>query len=307
MKLQVLFEFLCAFVPPRPFADAPDKTWVVLPNLKNLADASRRHFPVLLFDHRDRVSLNASEENDPNRRSDSTYDQLKDPFEPTPFELCDLGGEDIMIRPSWSSGATSADKDFRSETATLQNLMRIKKAGLGLERFDGRLLEGEQAVRIAARLELDQGRLFADPEAVTNEDFEIFNEDIQEVVAGSTQKIARRIVLEFDPIDSVDFAFRKFGESATQEKTLRLKSPAPTGTITVRIRNTEGGKIWRRQLPGYSKEHPSEMNLYFPYSANQLTGPLPHMLLRIPSDVGDTGICAPKAFDGWTIPGADGP
>lgn len=282
-NLKIYFEFLCAFVPPKPFSEQPKSCWVVLPNFTS---SSNSHFPVLLYDRDYRAPDEELQSENlipvpPGQSSEVSQDK---------WDLLQFAGEELEIRPD---GKPLPDGDSLNTSSSLDTILRIARAKVGMEIFDQRLIFDNDPEKVSCRLLLRKGTLGIGKE--TEDAFGVFNLDEDSPLLHS-QKMAQQVVLTLGFEQYVDLVFRKLG--AVDERRLRLM-PTISEEVDVTIRNCEAGRIWERPLPPYEDQFDNEINLFFTLSKgfNPETPP-PTIFLRLSQD-GPQGICAPKAFDGW--------
>ncbi len=278
-NLTVDFEFLCAFAPPAPFAQGPKNCWVVLPDLTGVQEPFRAHYPCVVYDRHHRVAdIEIENEGKKPRPPAGRQDRQE-------FVMCE--GESIEIRPNgdpMTANNLGLDGD-------LPHVMRIATAGVGLEQIDARLIEKAKPDRVAARLQLNAGTLSEG--ALTDIDFELSK-------GGSTihvGKIARRVSLALLDLNHVDFVFRRFSNDA--ERILRLRTSFASSEV--KIRNCEEEFIWLTDMPPYDAQASDEINQFFRLAADYDAGdPPPYVTMKARNLLeGPSGVCAPKAFDGW--------
>lgn len=297
--LEIYFEFLCAFVPPKPFVgpgDRPTECWCVLPNLRNEQNENWQHFPVFLFNEDNVQPLPAG-------LMPRQPDHVHEPPEGLALKHFDLQGEWVEIEP-FRNGAPVSGGNFQPQSvleaaekpsssqnlaeSDLYYLFRLHQAKLdGYEVFEKNWIQKPAADTIAGVVHIKEGVFYSS--AVTAEKFGVYNESSTNAL--HKQRIARRIVLKLDEIDAVHFHFTKFGG---EKKTLRLGG---TNTVTVRIRNCEDGQVFELGPPDYNVTSSSEINLYFRLAKGYDPGnPPPKLILKHSGD-GPAGVCAPKVFD----------
>lgn len=288
-EFKLYFEFLCAFVPPEPFDQHPDRCWVVLPDLRS---ASKQHVPVFLYDRENRVHDEVLLHEGLTPKEGGVKSPKKkippDSRNMLPFETVE-----VEIRPDGE--VMPADQFALDTTSSLGALLRIFRAGVKMEKFDEDLLTGAGGGKVVGRLLLRQGTLAIGQE--TEDIFGVYDASQKESKLLYKQKMAQQVVLTLGFVKFVDLVFRTLGEN-DGARHLRLK-PTNGSEVKVTLRNCEEERMWDENLPPYKDQFDSEINLFFPLSSAYKEGtPPPRIVLR-PITHSPGGTCAPKAFDGW--------
>jgi hypothetical protein len=276
--LTVNFEFLCAFVPPAPFSTGPKKCYVVLPDF---TAPPKTHLPVLLYDRQDRADQALSTGLTPVGAGKKSAILLD------PWDKLDFNGKEMEIQPD---GQALTGPDSLVTSSNLDALLRIERAGVGMQVFDQGLLTNVTP-KVACRMLLRQGTLSGAEE--TAEAFNVVDATKKPTVVYS-QTMARRVVYRIGFKSFVDLVFRKL--DGTDERRLRMKNHAG---VTVTARNCEPGLVWKHSLPAYKDQFNDEINLFFTLSRDYNSGKPPQPILLQGSTHGANGICAPKVFDGF--------
>jgi len=204
------------------------------------------------------------------------------------WDKLDLNGEELEVQPD---GKPWGGSDSLVTSSNLDALLRIADAEVGMEIFDKKLVTSA-AAKVACRLHLRQGSLSSAEE--TPDEFGVYNPEDKQHPLIHSQKMARRVVLTVGVTKFIDLVFRELGSAA--EKRLRLINN--TG-VTVTVRNCEPGLVWNHSLPPYKDQFNDEINLFFTLSPAYNPSSPPHEILLKRLADGASGICAPKAFDGF--------
>src|SRR6185295_2635767 len=114
-ELKVNFEYLCALVPPKVFAENPASCWVVLPDFTK---AKPVHLPVLLYDRADRADAALAKDGlaaVPAGEA-SPLQGANDPWAKLAF-----AGEELRIEPD----AKAPTKDTLKTGSSLDAVLRV--------------------------------------------------------------------------------------------------------------------------------------------------------------------------------------